>query len=162
MTEHSHAMDIEKDVFKRNSKAIAKSLKASAEQSSNLKSTPFRSAMSMLNFYINRAGTNLTEERRDTFNQAKEELRKLYHKPLNKESAMAEKKTKQTIATKLSKARKARGSTAREKKLHTVSKRSALDRHAAAMKALKTKGIDGLSKAAEKAAEARDEEDQAA
>jgi exopolysaccharide biosynthesis protein len=80
----------------------------------------------------------------------------------SKETAMLEKKTKQSIATKLSKARKARGSSAREKKLHTASQRSALDRHAAAMKALKTKGINGLRNATEKAVEARDEEDQAA
>jgi len=57
---------------------IARSLKRSAEKSTRRKAPPFRSAMSMLVFYINRAGRNLPEERRRILEKAKEELRKLY------------------------------------------------------------------------------------
>ena len=56
-------------------------MKRSAEQSIRRKGTPYQSAMSMLNFYINRAGKNLSEERRKILEQAKNELRKLFHKP---------------------------------------------------------------------------------
>jgi len=79
VTQHSHAMDLEKDVFKLpRAVDIAQSLKASAEASHNRKSTPFRSAMSMLNFYSNRAGKNLSPERRAVIDEAKQELRKLF------------------------------------------------------------------------------------
>ena len=61
VTKHSNALDLERDVFKKNDpKKIARSLKRSAERSDRKKSGPYRSAMSMLNFYINRAGKNLT------------------------------------------------------------------------------------------------------
>jgi hypothetical protein len=63
-----------------NPKAIAQSLKRSAEQSTRRKATPYQSAMSMLNFYINRAGKNLSTERRKTLEQAKIELKKAFHK----------------------------------------------------------------------------------
>jgi hypothetical protein len=78
-------MDLKSGVFKLKSPAaIARSLKRSAELSSRRKSTPFRSAMSMLNFEINRAGRNLGADRKRTLNSAKQELRKLFHRPEDK------------------------------------------------------------------------------
>jgi hypothetical protein len=75
-------MDLEPAVFKKPSaRAVAQSVKRSAEQSDTRKSSPFRSAMSMLNFYVNRAGTNLPARERSKLNKAKEELRKLFKKP---------------------------------------------------------------------------------
>jgi len=77
VTEHSDAMDLKDGVFKsRSPKKIADSLKRSAEASHRRKSSPFRSAMSMLNFYINRAGDQLSKSRRATLEKAKDELRK--------------------------------------------------------------------------------------
>ncbi len=82
VTEHSNALDLEEDVFlKDDPKAVAKSLQASAEASSRRKSSPFRSAMSMLTFYLNRAGRNLPEERKAVLEAAKDELRELYGRP---------------------------------------------------------------------------------
>jgi len=82
VTEHSNALDLEEDVFlKDDPNAVAKSLKASAETSSRRKSSPFRSAMSMLTFYLNRAGKNLPEEQREVLEAAKNELRELYGRP---------------------------------------------------------------------------------
>ena len=73
---HSDALDLEKSVFKSASpRRIALSLKRSAETSHRRKGTPFQSAMSMLNFYINRGGANLTGHRKDVLNRAKRELR---------------------------------------------------------------------------------------
>jgi hypothetical protein len=81
VTRTSYALDLEKDVFKLPSaKKIAASLKRSADTSTRRKSSPYRSAMSMLTFYINRAGTNLPAERKETLEAAKDELRKLYGK----------------------------------------------------------------------------------
>jgi hypothetical protein len=81
VTEHSNAMDLKDDVFKqRSAAAIARSLKNSAERSHRRKSPPFRSAMSMLNFYINRAGKNLSPARKRTLDRAKDELRKAFGK----------------------------------------------------------------------------------
>ena len=77
VTEESDALDLEPEVFrKRSAKAIADSLKRSAERSHRRKSSPFRSAMSMLTFYINRAGRNLPAERKRVLEKAKDELRK--------------------------------------------------------------------------------------
>lgn len=77
--ETSDALDLDAGVFKQGSaRAIAESLKRSAEQSTRRKSSPFRSAMSMLTFYINRGGKNLTAERRQTLERAKDELRALF------------------------------------------------------------------------------------
>jgi hypothetical protein len=77
--EKSDAMDLKAGVFKlRSARAIALSLKKSAEASDRRKSPPFRSAMSMLNFEINRAGKNLSAERLKVLNRAKEELRKAF------------------------------------------------------------------------------------
>ena len=79
VTEQSDALDLERDVFKSNDpKKIARSLKASAEHSDRRKATPYRSAMSMLTFYINRAGKNLSAEERETLEAAKPELRALF------------------------------------------------------------------------------------
>ena len=79
VTEHSDALDLESGVFAKTSAAeIARSLKRSAEASERRKSTPFRSAMSMLNFYINRAGRNLSPRRKRTLESAKTKLRQLF------------------------------------------------------------------------------------
>lgn len=79
VTETSDALDLEAGVFAMDDpKAIARSLKASAEHSKRRKSDPYRSAMSMLTFYINRAGKKLPKTRRATLEQAKDELRRLY------------------------------------------------------------------------------------
>lgn len=79
VTEHSDALDLEEGVFKRDDpKAIARSLKRSAEHSKRRKGTPLQSAMGMLTFYINRAGDTLPAARRKTLEQAKDELRALF------------------------------------------------------------------------------------
>jgi len=79
VTKHSFALDLEGGVFTwDDSRKIAKSLKKSAEMSLNRKGTAFQSAMSMLNFYINRAGKNLKPARKRILEQAKIELRKLF------------------------------------------------------------------------------------
>ena len=76
VTEHSDALDVRDDIFKsRSPETIARSLKHSAETSHRRKSDPFRSAMSMLTFYINRAGRNLSASRRRTLETAKQKLR---------------------------------------------------------------------------------------
>jgi hypothetical protein len=76
VTEHSNALDLEANVFaSEDPKAIARSLKRSAEQSSRRKSSPYRSAMSMLTFYINRAGKNLPKRQLRVLERAKDELR---------------------------------------------------------------------------------------
>ena len=81
VTRHSNALDLEKDVFAQaDPKRIARSLKRSAEHSERRKSSPFRSAMSMLTFYINRAGKSLPKQRLEKLEKAKAELRKLYGK----------------------------------------------------------------------------------
>ncbi len=78
----SNALDLERGVFAQDDpKSIARSLKRSAEESKRRKAEPFRSAMSMLNFYINRAGKNLPKQRREKLEAAKDELRALYGKP---------------------------------------------------------------------------------
>lgn len=72
-------MTLERDVFTLDDPAaIAASLKRSAERSKRRKSEPYRSAMSMLTFYINRAGSKLSDERRAVLEKAKIELRKLF------------------------------------------------------------------------------------
>lgn len=81
VSRESDALDLEAGVFTwKDPKKIALSLKRSADCSTRRKAEPFRSAMSMLVFYINRAGTNLSEEQKHILQQAKEELRKLYGK----------------------------------------------------------------------------------
>ncbi|HLW90794.1 MAG TPA: DUF3175 domain-containing protein [Roseiarcus sp.] len=79
VTEHSDPLDLEEDIFKKgNAAEIAKSLKHSAEVGRRRKSSPFRAAMSMLTFYINRAGRNLPTRRKRTLEAAKEKLRKSF------------------------------------------------------------------------------------
>lgn len=79
VTKESDALDLEKNVFTwKNPKRIAKSLKKSAEESKRKKSSPYQSAMSMLNFYINRAGKNLSNSQKKVLEEAKTELRKLF------------------------------------------------------------------------------------
>lgn len=79
VTEKSNALDLERSVFaKDDPKAIARSLKQSAERSTRRKSSPYRSAMSMLTFYINRAGKNLPKKRLKILEAAKDELRAAY------------------------------------------------------------------------------------
>jgi len=81
VTEHSDALDLDRDVFALDDPAeIAASLKRSAEHSKRRKTTPFRSAMSMLTFYINRAGKTLDPKRRKVLEAAKDELRALFGK----------------------------------------------------------------------------------
>jgi hypothetical protein len=76
VTEHSDALDLEPHIFESSDpKAIARSLKRSAERSRRRKAEPFRSAMSMLTFYINRASKNLSTARRKKLESAKNELR---------------------------------------------------------------------------------------
>jgi hypothetical protein len=80
--ETSNALDLESGIFSSNDpKEIALSLKRSADSSQRRKSTPFRSAMSMLNYYINRAGKKLPAKQRIVLEKAKEELRELYGRP---------------------------------------------------------------------------------
>ncbi|HLW25297.1 MAG TPA: DUF3175 domain-containing protein [Steroidobacteraceae bacterium] len=77
VTRESDALDLERSVFTSGSaKHIARSLKHSAEASQRRKGSPYQSAMSMLNFFINRAGENLTRERRAVLERAKSELRR--------------------------------------------------------------------------------------
>ena len=79
VTEHSDALDLESEVFKqRSARKIARSLKGSAESSKRRKGTVRQSATSMLNFYINRAGKNLSAGRKRILERAKDELRKLF------------------------------------------------------------------------------------
>jgi cob(I)alamin adenosyltransferase len=81
VTETSDAMTLEEGVFTKGSpKAIARSIKRSAERSHRRKSEPYRSAMSMLTFYVNRAGKGLSKTRKKKLEQAKDELRALYGK----------------------------------------------------------------------------------
>ena len=77
--ETSDAMDIEHEIFKEGSaQEIADSLKKSSTRSNRRKGTPFQSAMSMLNFYINRAGRNLPKSRRTILDNAKKRLREAF------------------------------------------------------------------------------------
>ena len=81
VTQHSNALDLESGVFKnRDPKKIAQSLKRSAAHSKRKKSGPYQSAMSMLNFYINRAGKSLSKKQKEPLEKAKGELRKLFHR----------------------------------------------------------------------------------
>jgi hypothetical protein len=82
VTESSDALDLEAGVFTlEDPREIALSLKRSADRSRRRKAPAFRSAMSMLTFYMNRAGHHLSAEQRDRLEQAKEELRALYGRP---------------------------------------------------------------------------------
>jgi hypothetical protein len=79
VTEGSDALTLEHGVFTlKDPKRIAASLKRSAERSRRRKADPFRSALSMLTFYINRAGRNLPAARKKTLMRAKDELRRQF------------------------------------------------------------------------------------
>ena len=79
VTKRSNALDLEPKVFRsRSPRQIALSLKRSAERSKRRKAKPYQSAMSMLNFYINRAGKNLPKSRKRTLERAKDELREVF------------------------------------------------------------------------------------
>jgi len=79
VTKRSNALDLEPKVFKSKSpRKIALSLKRSAEHSQRRKAKPYQSAMSMLNFYINRAGKNLPKGRKQALERAKAQLRDLF------------------------------------------------------------------------------------
>ena len=81
VTEHSDALTLERGVFTKSSaRDVARSLKRSAERSRRRKSSAYRSAMSMLTFYINRAGKDLPKSRKAKLERAKDELRALYGK----------------------------------------------------------------------------------
>jgi predicted naringenin-chalcone synthase len=83
VTRYSNALDLEDKVFTfKDPKRIARSLKLSAEISERRKAKPFQSAMSMLNFYINRAGKSLPRKQKKILEQAKIELRKIFHHPV--------------------------------------------------------------------------------
>lgn len=85
VTEESDALDLEPDIFESDSpRRIALSLKKSAEKSKRRKSSPLQSSMSMLNFYINRAGKNLSASRRKILEKAKDELHAAFERD-NKE-----------------------------------------------------------------------------
>jgi hypothetical protein len=79
VTQHSNALDLEPGVFTHaDPRQVALSLKRSAEASTRRKGTPYQSAMSMLTFYINRAGKDLPERQKDVLQRAKAELRKVF------------------------------------------------------------------------------------
>lgn len=82
-TDRSHALDLKKGLFTwKNPRRIAASLKRSAEESTERKTDPYRSAISMLTFYVNRAGKTLSADRVRTLKQAKEELRRQFGRPV--------------------------------------------------------------------------------
>ena len=81
VTEHSNALTIDRGIFTNSDPAeIARSLKESAEHSRRRRTTPFRSAMSVLTFYINRAGKDLDAKQKKVLEAAKDELRKAFGK----------------------------------------------------------------------------------
>jgi Protein of unknown function (DUF3175) len=81
VTQRSNALDLQRNIFKStNPRRIALSLKRSAEQSKRRKGTPYQSAMSMLNFYINRAGKNLPQKQKRVLERAKGELRDVFNR----------------------------------------------------------------------------------
>jgi hypothetical protein len=103
VTAHSNALDLDRGVFTwKDPHRIAASLKRSAEKSHRRKSEPYRSAMSMLTFYINRAGSDLPASRKKVLDQAKQELRRLYgKKPTGRRPVQAKaRRTKRTKRTK--------------------------------------------------------------
>ena len=88
VTRNSNALDLKKGVFAKNDPGkIAASLKHSAEHSRRRKASPYQSAMSMLNFYINRAGKDLPKRRKRVLERAKDSLRELFHRQPKKKTA---------------------------------------------------------------------------
>ena len=102
VTKHSNALDLDKDVFKQNSpKRIARSLERSADESDRKKSDSYRSAMSMLSFYINRAGKNLPASQKKILEKAKEILRQDHeNNPRPNSGAGAKTKAKPKVTAK--------------------------------------------------------------
>jgi hypothetical protein len=98
VTETSNAMDIEKGTFSSDDPAkIARTVEKDAETSTRRKSSPYRSAMSMLTFYINRAGTKLTPKHRKVLEEAKDILREQFGpqaKPAKRKKAALKKVTR--------------------------------------------------------------------
>jgi hypothetical protein len=83
VTRSSNSLDLSPHLFTlHNPKRIAGLLKNSALKSKRRKGTPYQSAMSMLNFYMNRAGKNLSKKEKDKLERSKNELRKIFHRPL--------------------------------------------------------------------------------
>jgi hypothetical protein len=127
VTEHSDALSLEDHVFaKSDPHAIALSLKASAEKSNRRKASPFQSAMSMLNFFINRGGSQLSAARKRTLEKAKDELRKVFgreevdstraaRKSTGKRSSTAKTATAKKRAGAKGESRRAAGSSTRKK-----------------------------------------------
>jgi Protein of unknown function (DUF3175) len=94
VTQESDALTLAEGVFTREDpRSIARSLKRSADRSRRRKADPYRSAMSMLNFYVNRAGKNLPMQRRRRLEAAKQELRRLYGKQTAKRAATAKQRS---------------------------------------------------------------------
>lgn len=118
VTDTSDALTLEKGVFTRGSaRSIAASLKRSAQRSHKRKSSPYRSAMSMLTFYENRAGQTLPAASRRKLEAAKEELRKLYGKVATKKASGAARARSSSKSS--SKASKARGKAPARRKTGT-------------------------------------------
>ena len=93
VTQESDALDLEQRVFTwRDPKRIARSLKRSAEHSSRRKARPYQSAMSMLTFYLNRGGRNLSGAQRKVLARAKDELRRLYDRPMRRRRRISQKR----------------------------------------------------------------------
>ena len=108
VTTHSHALDLEPGVFTQDDpKGIARSLKRSAERSTRRKAEPKRSAMSMLNLYINRAGTSLSGRHREVLEQAKDELGALFDGAPSATRPARMKKSRTTKARRTSKSARA-------------------------------------------------------
>ncbi len=140
VTETSDAMDLKPDVFKTgDATEIARSVKNSAEHSNRRKSEPFRSAMSMLNFYINRAGHNLKPAQHRTLEKAKDVLRELYGRddgPTTKKVGAKKVGAKKAAASKNATAKKAATKKAPTKKVaKKVAKKAAAKKTAARKRA---------------------------
>src|SRR5579872_6573888 len=111
--ETSNALDLDRGVFKlTDPKAIARSLKRSAEHSNRRKAEPFRSAMSMLNFYINRGGKNLTAAQKRILERAKDELRIAFgREPKNRAASRSQTRRSESARSTRRKTAKSRTST---------------------------------------------------
>jgi hypothetical protein len=109
--EKSDALDLEEGVFKKSARALAESLKRSAERSRRRKTTPFRSAMSMLVFFQNRAGKNLSARQRGKLDRAKEELRALFGRATKGKRATPRRATKTSRGSRTSKRSTAKAKT---------------------------------------------------
>src|SRR5262245_53312981 len=97
VTDTSDAMTLDQGVFAGNDpRAMARSIKRSADRSHRRKSSPYRSAMSMITFYLNRGGKSLSESRRRVIEAAKQELRKLYDKSATSKQAATKRTSKKT------------------------------------------------------------------